>query len=200
MWFCVGFDRDRTATTAHILDKEPSPVLKESVSLPEVLLSVRAESKQRHDRGGGRFRISPPSPEPLPSFKRPKGSALLDIPVQTGSPAGKPLAGVHWSCHVGKIPVYPGRAEALPGCVVLKRFVLLESAQGERSSLRTKNRPPALQCFGRPYLTFLPSGLCEVVKSYCFFRNTDLTRVGNINNNDFTNLKVAIAVTIEVFS
>ena len=55
--------------------------------LPGAFLSARAERKQRHDRGGGRFRISPPSPEPFPSFKRPKGCALLEIPVRTGNPA-----------------------------------------------------------------------------------------------------------------
>ncbi len=85
-----------------------------SLSLPEVLLSVRAESKQRHDRGGGRFRISPPSPEPLPSFKRPKGSALLDFPLRAGSPAGKPLAGAGWSCHVGKTHIV-GKIRSVPG-------------------------------------------------------------------------------------
>ena len=47
------------------------------ICLPAVLLSARAESKQRHARGG-RFRISPPSG--LPPFKRPQGSALLEIP------------------------------------------------------------------------------------------------------------------------
>ena len=128
VWFCAGFDRDRAATTAHILDKEPSPVLKESVSLPEVLLSVRAESKQRHDRGVGRFRISPPSPEPLPSFKRPKGSALLDFPLRTGGPAGRTITNVR----VGKISVYPGgpwpsRVLFLPGNRLILLVIIRES-------------------------------------------------------------------------
>ena len=44
---------------------------------------------------------------------RPKGIALLEFPLRAGSPAGRTITNVR----VGKISVYPGRAEALPGAV-----------------------------------------------------------------------------------
>ena len=73
-----------------LVKKTNKAAFREAIILPEAILSARAERMQRHARGG-RFRISPPSG--LPSFKRPKGCALLDIPVRTGNAAEKLTGG-----------------------------------------------------------------------------------------------------------
>ena len=65
----------------------------------------------------------------------------MDFPLRTGSPAGKPLAGVRWGCRVGKISVYPGGPRP-PGRCFCRRMdeSCWKSSGNQLAGILTENR------------------------------------------------------------